>query len=167
MNSYQTIQGLLSPLLASQLLANQPAHITWLVAGLGCLVVGVLVTEPTLSALGIAAVITAIASLSISQFGIQLLIWGVLSVILAIVFRGFVPRESKDLLPSSEAVVFKAIPAGGQGEVSYEGSFWSARSTVPEVAIAAGQTVQVIGRQGNTLLVAPNFEDDLFRDLPQ
>lgn len=149
----------------SQLLSAQPAHITWLVAGLGCLVVGVLVVEPTLSALGIAAIITAIASLSISQFGVQLLIWGILSVALAVVFRGFVPRESKDLLPSTEAVVATAIPPGGVGEVSYEGSFWSARSTLPDVAIAVGQTVQVVGRQGNTLVVAPSFDDELFHDL--
>lgn len=119
-----------------------------------------LVGEPTLSALGIGAFITAIASLTVKDPGIQWLIWGILSVALAVVFRGLVPKESKDLAPSTEAEVSKAIPSGGLGEVTYEGSYWSARCQISDVAIAVGQTVHVIGRQGNTLIVLPTTFPD-------
>lgn len=120
-----------------------------------------LIAEPTLSALGIAGIITAIASLTIDELGVQLLIWGVLSVALAVVFRGLVPRESKDLLPALEAEVSQLIPKGGAGEVHYEGSYWAARCQISDIAIDAGQTVQVVGRQGNTLVVLPTtFPDE-------
>jgi membrane protein implicated in regulation of membrane protease activity len=146
----------------SQLLANAPDHILWLVSGGVCLTLGMIVAEPTLSALGIAAVITAIAALSISQLGFQLLIWGILSVALALVFRGLVPGESRDLLPSREAKVSTAIPQGGTGEVSYEGSYWTARCQLTDLAIATGQMVHVVGRQGNTLIVLPiSFPDEV------
>jgi membrane protein implicated in regulation of membrane protease activity len=120
-----------------------------------CLFLNLLVFEPTIAALGIAAIITAIAALSINSFGIQLLIWSILSVALAVILRGMVPRESRDLDPPTKAEVSVSIPRGGMGEVAYEGTLWSARCQVSDVAIAAGQTVYVVGRQDNTLLVMP------------
>lgn len=120
-----------------------------------CLFLNLLVFEPTIAALGIAAIITAIAALSINSFGIQLLIWSILSVALAVILRGMVPRESHDLDPPTKAEVSVSIPRGGLGEVAYEGTLWSARCQVSDVAIAAGQTVYVVGRQDNTLLVMP------------
>jgi membrane protein implicated in regulation of membrane protease activity len=120
-----------------------------------CLFLNLLVFEPTIAALGIAAIITAIAALSINSFGIQLLIWSILSVALAVILRGMVPRESHDLDPPTKAEVSVSIPRGGMGEVAYEGTLWSARCQVSDVAIAAGQTVYVVGRQDNTLLVMP------------
>jgi membrane protein implicated in regulation of membrane protease activity len=124
-----------------------------------------LIAEPTLSALGIAAIITAIAALTVNNLAIQALIWGVLSVSLAVVFRGFVPKESKDLMPAVEAEVSQTIPKGGVGEVSYEGSYWSARCQISDVAIAIGQIVHVVGRQGNTLIVLPtSFPEDHVSD---
>lgn len=142
-------------------LLNQPAHILWLIGGVGCLVIAMLAFDPLLSALGISALITAIASLTIQNVGAQLLIWGILSIALAVVFRGFVPRESKDLQPATDAIVSKSIPSGGMGEVSYEGSYWSARCQISDVTIASGQVVHVVGRQNNTLIVLPTvFPDD-------
>jgi membrane protein implicated in regulation of membrane protease activity len=126
-----------------------------------------LIVDPTLSALGISAIITAIASLSVNSLGIQLLIWGILSIALAVIFRGLVPRESKDLLPSVEAEVSQTIPKGGLGEVSYEGSYWSARCQISDISVDKGQIVHVVGRQGNTLIVLPvsfpeEGEEDIF-----
>ena len=138
-----------------QVISGQPSYLLWLVAGMFCLFLNLLVFEPTIAALGIAAIITAIAALSINSFGIQLLIWSILSVALAVILRGMVPRESHDLDPPTKAEVSVSIPRGGMGEVAYEGTLWSARCQVSDVAIVAGQTVYVVGRQDNTLLVMP------------
>ncbi|MBD2459759.1 NfeD family protein [Oscillatoria sp. FACHB-1407] len=134
---------------------SQPAYILWLLAGLMFLGIAMLAFEPTIVAFGFAAIITGIAAISVREFSIQLLIWGVLSVSLAIVLRGFVPRHSKDLGPVTQASVSQTIPPGGVGEVTYEGSYWTARCQISDVAIAVGQIVQVVGRQGNTLIVLP------------
>ncbi|WP_448604974.1 NfeD family protein [Thermoleptolyngbya sp.] len=134
---------------------NQPAYLLWLVGGMCCLFLNLLVFEPTITALGIAAIITSIAALSLPSVGLQMMLWGILSVALAIVMRGMVPQSSKDLAAPSEAQVSVTIPRGGVGEVTYEGTIWSARSQVSDVAIAVGQTVHVVGRQGNTLIVLP------------
>lgn len=140
----------------SDIIQSQPAYVLWLVTGLAFLGIAMLVFEPTIVAFGFAALITGVAAISVREFSLQLLIWGVLSVSLAIVLRGFVPRQSKDLGPVTQASVSQPIPPGGVGEVTYEGSFWTARCQISDVAIAVGQIVQVVGRQGNTLIVLPN-----------
>jgi membrane protein implicated in regulation of membrane protease activity len=138
-----------------QQILSQPAHILWLLSGLMFLLFSILIGEPIVAALGFAALVVAVVALSVSTFVTQLLIWGILAVLFALILRGMVPAESKELEPPSEAEVFQAIPAGGVGEVSYEGSFWSARCQISDLEVAAGQTVHVIGRQGNTLIVLP------------
>lgn len=140
----------------SQWLQTQPTYILWLFGGLAALGVSAIAFEPTIAALGIAAIITAIAALSISNLSIQLLVWAVLSVTMALILRSLVPTETAPgLEEATEAIVCIDISKGGVGEVSYEGSFWSARCQVSDVAIAAGQPVYVVGRQGNTLIVMP------------
>lgn len=149
----------------SQFISSQPPYMLWLIGGVGLLGIGMLAVEPTLSALGIAALITAIAALTVKNLGIQLLIWGVLAIALALVFRGFVPRESKALTPSTEAEVSKTIPRGGIGEVAYEGTLWSARCQISDLSVAIGEVVQVIGRQGNTLIVLPTSFPDFDQEI--
>lgn len=119
-----------------------------------------LVGEPSIAGLGIAAIITAIAALTVTSFTAQLLLWGVLAVSLSVVMRGMVPREAKDLTPTTDAEVSEPIPSGGVGLVAYQGSLWNARCQISDVAIAAGDTVQVVGRQGNTLIVLPETFPD-------
>lgn len=140
----------------SSWLYSQPPYQIWLLAGLLGLGVNLLLFEPTIAALSIAAIITSIAALSINSVTVQILIWAILSVTIALVLRGFVPAESAPGLEDpAEAEVCTTIPRGGTGEVSYEGSYWSARCQISDVAISAGQTVHVIGREGNTLIVMP------------
>jgi membrane protein implicated in regulation of membrane protease activity len=139
-----------------QLVSSQPAHVLWLLSGLLFLGVTMLVGEPSIAALGFAALITAVVALTVPSLLKQILIWGLLSISLAIVMRGMVPNQSKELEPPSAAAVSQPIPAGGVGEVTYEGSFWSARCQVSDVAIASGETVHIVGRQGNTLIVMPS-----------
>lgn len=143
-----------------QLFSDQPAHILWLLSGLVFLGMGMLVGEPTVAALGFAAFITAIAALSVPELATQLLIWGVLSVSLAVLMRGMVPRESRQLRHATEAEVVDIIPRNGFGHVIYEGSLWKARCQFSDVAIVVGHKVHVVGRDGNTLIVVPgNFTD--------
>lgn len=148
-----------------QLLSNQPAHLIWLLGGLLCLGLSLIVPEPSVAAFGFAAIVTAIAALTIPSVATQLLIWGTLAISLAVIMRGMVPQESKDLLPSAEAEVSIMIPGGGVGHVAYEGTTWKARCQISDVSIPVGQRVQVVGRQENTLIVLPvplsegNFSD--------
>lgn len=139
----------------SELLRQQPAYLLWLLGGLGFVGMAMLVGEPTLAALGFAAVITAIVAITIPTFGVQLFVWAILSFSLAIVFRGLVPRQAQSLQPSQEGKVITHIPPRGEGEVSYEGTYWQARCQISDMAIAVGTTVYVVGRQGNTLIVLP------------
>lgn len=149
----------------AELFQNQPTHMLWLIAGIGFLGMAMLVAEPTVAALGFAAIITAIAALSVKNLAVLMLIWGVLSVSLAVVLRGLVPRESRELKPATEAEVSRTIPPGGVGEVTYEGSYWTARCQVSDIPIAVGQIVHVVGRQGNTLIVLPSsFPDSQIMD---
>lgn len=135
---------------------NLPIYLLWLTGGLLTLVVSAVAPEPTIFALGIAAVITAIAALSIPNISVQFLIWAILAVVMALILRSMVPAESASGLEDPpEAQVQIAIPRGGVGEVSYEGSYWSARCQISDIAIAAGETVRVVGRTGNTLMVLP------------
>ncbi|NJO42933.1 MAG: NfeD family protein [Cyanobacteria bacterium CRU_2_1] len=142
-----------------ELIANQP-YALWLGLGLIFLLLGMVVGEPTVAALGIAALITAMASLTVPLLTYQVVIWGILSIALSVVLRGLVPKRAKDLNPSTEAIVSETIPTGGVGIVSYEGSPWKARCQISDIAIHPGETVHVVGRQGLTLIVLPtNFSE--------
>jgi membrane protein implicated in regulation of membrane protease activity len=126
-----------------------------------CLALGSLIPEPSIPALGIAAIITAIAALSIPSPLAQMILWGVLSFTLANFMRSLMPKEAKTLKHDTEAWARTAIPAGGVGRVIYEGTLWQACCQLPDVAIAPQQRVYVVGRQRNTLIVIPTDYPDL------
>lgn len=143
----------------------QSSQTLWLLGGMMFLTIGMLVGEPSIAAIGLAAIITAIAALNVPSLAVQLLLWSLLSISMAVVMRGMVPQESADLQFDSEAQVSDTIPLGGVGEVTYQGSLWQARCQVSDVAIATGQTVYVVGRHGNTLIVLPaNFSEEGLTD---
>lgn len=145
-----------------QLVLDQPAHVLWFLGGVLFLLTGATVGEPSISALGLAAIITAIAALTVVALSQQIFIWGLLSIALAVLMRGMVPRVSKGLRRSTYAEVSELIPQGGVGHVAYEGSLWRARCQDDEVAIAIGQRVLVVGREGTTLIVIPeHFPEQL------
>jgi membrane protein implicated in regulation of membrane protease activity len=139
-----------------QLFSSQPAHILWVLSGLMFLILCIPIGEPGIAALGFAAILTAIVSLTVPDFTVQLLIWGVLAISLALIMRGMMPNQSRELDPPAEAKVSESIPPGGLGEVAYEGSLWRARCQVSDIEIGVGQIVHVIDRQGNTLIVLPS-----------
>jgi membrane protein implicated in regulation of membrane protease activity len=119
------------------------------------------VGEPVVASLGIAALITAIAAITVKSLAIELILWGVLAICIIIVLRGMVPKENRDLSPDAEATVSEIIPKGGVGIVTYEGSLYKARCQISDIMIMPGEIVQVVARQGLTLIVMPtNFSDE-------
>lgn len=148
-----------------QQLLSQPHHVLWLLAGLIFLVLCVPIAEPSIAALGLAALLTALVSLYFPSVLIQIIVWGILTVGIALIFRGLVPNRSPQLDPSPTAEVSATIPPGGLGEVAYDGSLWRARCQISDVEIRAGQPVHVVSRQGNTLTVLPaTFQDQAVVD---
>ena len=140
---------------------NPPGFTVWIILGFICLLLGATVGEPTVASLGIAAIITAIAALTVSSVPTQIVLWGILSIALTVVLRGLVPLPSKEEQHNMQAIVSETIPKSGVGWVSYEGALWKARCQISDIAIANGQTVQVVGRQGLTLIVLPiDFPQD-------
>jgi membrane protein implicated in regulation of membrane protease activity len=139
-----------------QFLSEQRAY-AWLLTGLVFLGVSMVAGEPVIASLGIAAVITAIAAITVKSLAVELVLWGILSVCLIIVLRGMVPKQALDLSPDSEATVSEVIPKGGIGLVRYEGSLWKARCQISDIAIAPAEVVQVVARQGLTLIVMPTY----------
>ncbi|MEB3356799.1 MAG: NfeD family protein [Synechococcales bacterium] len=135
--------------------SSASTHNLWLLAGLFGLILGMMVGEPVIMAVGLSAIITAIAAISVPAVSLQLIIWSVLSVCLALLMRAMVPGEAKDLKPRLNGEVMREIRPGQIGEVAYEGSLWKARCQISDLAIAPGQEVEVVGRQGNTLIVLP------------
>lgn len=114
---------------------------------------------PTLfveATLGVSALIVAAIALVVPQFGAQVILWLLLSVLTLWLLKRFVPKDTPyALIDSTEARTLTAIPAGKTGRVMYEGNSWQARCEDTQLDVAADQPVIVVGRRGNTLLVIP------------
>ncbi|MGB3615722.1 MAG: NfeD family protein [Elainellaceae cyanobacterium] len=136
--------------------SGQSSHLLWLLAGVSGILLGVMTGELVVAALGLAAVITSIAALTVFSLTLQVTIWTVLAVALAVVLRGFVPSPAGDLRPDTHAKVLRPIYPGQTGDVAYQGSIWKARCQAPDASIETEQPVQVVGREGNTLWVIPD-----------
>lgn len=152
-------------LIASFSTMSLPPFTLWLFVGFLCLTAGTLAGEPSAAAIGLAALITGIAALSLPSVTAQVILWGILSIALIGVLRGMVPRVSNDLTPAREATVTEMIPQSGIGLVSYEGALWRARCQISDISIAPGQIVHVVGRQGLTLMVLPTTFSEEVEDI--
>ncbi|MBD2463881.1 NfeD family protein [Oscillatoria sp. FACHB-1407] len=133
-----------------------PAAI-WLIAGvILCLMELFLPTAFVEFTMGISAIIVALLTPFVPHFGIQVALWLVLSVILVILVRRFLPTgKPKTIDDEREAKTLTEIPAGQTGRVLYEGNSWQAKCSDESLAIAANQPVYVVGRKGTTLIVMP------------
>lgn len=130
----------------------------WLLIGIALVVVELLVPLPTFliaGAMGLAALIVAAIAMILPIPALQILIWMLISGMLAVFSRRFIPKDSHQLKESSEGVTLTEIPAGETGRVKYEGGSWKAICDNPQIAIAAEQKVIVLRRQGTTLIVVP------------
>lgn len=130
----------------------------WLLVGVTLCVVELLVPLPTFmiaGALGLAALVTAAIALILPIPALQILVWMILSGVLAMYSRRFIPKDSRQLQEANEGVTLTEIPAGQVGRVRHEGVSWKAICDDPHLAIAEGQKVIVLRRQGTTLVVVP------------
>lgn len=93
---------------------------------------------------------------------LQIMYWMFLCTAELLWFRPifFSKQQKKFIVPNaSEARTVTAILPGEVGRVIYEGTSWQARCEGPE-PVAPNQTVYVLRREGNTLVVAP---ENLFK----
>ena len=130
----------------------------WLLIGISLCIIELLVPLPTFliaGAMGLAALLVSLVALILPIPALQILAWMVISSMLAVASRRFIPKDSHQLKESSEGVTLTEIPAGETGRVQYEGGSWKAKCDNPQIAIAAQQKVIILRRQGTTLIVVP------------
>lgn len=109
--------------------------------------------------MGLSAIATGFFSLLIPNLlGWQVILWMGLSLVSIFAVRRLVPRNMPKILQDSqEATTLTAIAPGEKGRVLYEGSPWSATCADPTVEIAPNIKVMVVGREGTTLVVMPEW----------
>lgn len=134
--------------------------ILWLIAGVVlCVLEFVFPTAFVEFTMGLSAIVVALALIALPYlpFGVQVILWLLLSVGLTILSRRLVPKRShaSALQDAVEAQTLTEIPAGQVGRVLYEGNSWAARCGDEELAISPNQPVYVVDRKGTTLIVMP------------
>lgn len=129
----------------------------WLGVGLAFCILEVITPTALVEVMmGISAFLVALISLVVPQFYLQVLLWLMISIILIVLVRKFVPRKTARILQAEvEAETLTQIPAGQTGRVIYEGSSWQARCEDDTLTIASHTKVYVVGRKGTTLFVIP------------
>lgn len=134
------------------------APLFWLIAGVVlCLMELFLPTAFVEATLGVSALLVALIALVVPSLTIQIGLWLVFSVATVLGLRRFLPKGTPyTLAESTEARTLTAIAPGETGRVIYEGNSWQARCEDRAVQIAENQTVIVVGRRGNTLLILPD-----------
>jgi membrane protein implicated in regulation of membrane protease activity len=130
----------------------------WLIAGaILCLMELFFPTAMVEFTMGLAALLVGLLSLVVPSFGVQVALWMLIATLLLfLVRRWFTPkrRPANNLL--SEAHVGETLTEilpGQAGRVLCEGNSWRACSETG--AIASGQKVAIVRREGNTLIVRP------------
>ncbi|NJO80624.1 MAG: NfeD family protein [Cyanobacteria bacterium RM1_2_2] len=135
------------------------APILWLIAGLIlCVMELVLPTAFVELTMGISAVMVACVAWFVPSLTVQVVLWLLLSLGLAVLLRRFLPKRANPTIEDAKnAKTLTAIPPGQTGRVIYEGNSWQARCEDEQLAIAANQPVYVVGRRGTTLIVLPEY----------
>ena len=131
----------------------------WILLGVALCAMELMIPTAFLeSALGVSAIVVGllVMVLPVVTLNWQVALWMVLSLLLFWALRRFAPtRQPPALMDATEARTITSIPPGESGRVMYEGNSWPACCSDRELAIATNQTVIVVGRKGNTLLVMP------------
>jgi membrane protein implicated in regulation of membrane protease activity len=130
---------------------------TWFWIGIGlalCVLELVFPTAFVELVMGLSAILVAFVSLLLPDFGLQVLLWMVVSLVSVFLVRRYLPHKvAKILQESLDATTLTAIAPGEKGRVLHEGSPWAARCEDKEMAIAPQTKVLVVGREGTTLVV--------------
>ena len=130
----------------------------WVIAGtILCMMEFVFPTAFTSFMMGIAAFLVAIASLFFPQFTLLTILWLIFATGLTILSRKlFTPKRKVSITgDDSNAVAISGIPAGATGRVLYEGNSWQAKCADETEDIAPNESVYIVRKQGNTLIVLP------------
>ncbi|MFQ3584909.1 MAG: NfeD family protein [Cyanobacteriota bacterium] len=127
----------------------------WIIIGLVLIAAELFLPELVAGSVGLAALLAGLLAYLGLPIWVQFSAWIGVSIVLIILSRRLVPHGSAHLEESREARAVTAIPAGERGRVSYLGSTWNAKCSIPTLEIQAGQDLYVVERQGNTLIVMP------------
>jgi len=131
----------------------------WIIAGtILCMMEFVFPTAFVSFMMGVAAFLVAIASLFVPEFTLLMGLWLIFATGLTILSRRlFTPKRKVSITgDDSNATVVSGIPAGATGRVLYEGNSWQAKCADETIDIAPNESVYVVQKQGNTLIVLPN-----------
>jgi membrane protein implicated in regulation of membrane protease activity len=130
----------------------------WLLIGVVlCAIELVLPTAFVSVAMGVSAIIVAIAAPILPHLGLQVVLWLALSTAFVFLSRRLMPapqRHSK-IRDATVAETLTEISAGKEGRVLYEGNSWRARCADEKLSILPQQKVYVVSREGTTLIVMP------------
>ncbi len=132
----------------------------WIALGLAlCVLELIFPTAFVEMVMGLSALATGFVSLLIPNLlSWQIALWMGLSLVSIFVVRRFMPHKVPRILQDSqEATTLTAIAPGEKGRVLYEGSPWAATCADPTVEIAPNIKVMVVGREGTTLVVMPEW----------
>jgi membrane protein implicated in regulation of membrane protease activity len=130
----------------------------WLIVGTTlCLLELLVPTAFTAICMGVSALLVAVVALVLpSWFGMQIVIWMLLSCGLIILgYRLNQKRTSREIQASTEAEALTAMIPNQTGRVLYEGASWRARCADGVEAIEPQEKLHVVGREGNLLIVMP------------
>lgn len=132
----------------------------WLIAGsVLCLMELIFPTAFVEFMMGISAMLVAAVALIVPNFGLQVVLWLLLSFGSIVVTRRWLsPKRNLSRLSyesEAEAETLTEIPPGEAGRVLYEGNSWRAICEDANLAIASHQKVYIVRRKGNTLVVVP------------
>lgn len=90
------------------------------------------------------------------DFDIQIMLWMGISFTSVIwIRRLFLPPKNYSIPEATNAKTLTEIPSGEIGRVLYEGCSWQALCQDCQITIPAHETVYVLRREGNTLIVVP------------
>lgn len=134
----------------------------WLIISGVCFIAEIATVGFLIFWFGVAALITCLLSLFISNVIAQTVIFVILSVILICLTRPFAEKMNKNdnivtnsnALIGKEGVVTKDITPNDVGQVKVFGDIWTAVSTYTDI-IPKGSTIKVLSIDGVKLVVEP------------
>jgi membrane protein implicated in regulation of membrane protease activity len=131
----------------------------WLIGGTGlCLMEFMLPSALVSVFLGLAAIGVSLFALFFpSALAGQVFVWMLLSAAIAWLGHRYRPKQSSIDFSQTEAQALTAIAPGRTGRVLYEGASWRAKCGDDTSTMQPEEQLQVIGRDGTTLLVVPIY----------
>ena len=136
----------------------------WTLICVICLILEVTSGDFFFMSFALGAIGAAIAATITPSFVMQLIVWGIVSVLFLFLVRPFVLKylhkkekhlaSNADALIGKEGVVKEAIEPGQSGYVAIDGDMWKAVSN-EAATIPVGTTVKVVSRKSIIITVEP------------